>query len=158
MNVLKRLAMMFGFGLAATLATTVPAQAGDWGVSLHGGQWNNGWSVHYQDRDRHYGNGYAYGYRNHGYRPAPVYIPYRPNYYRNDRHVRHDQRRYDRRAPWCRSHRAYHVHSHNSHGYRNSSYGYGDGRYERSDYGSAAYYDRIDEMSYDTSIYYNQRW
>jgi len=170
MNVLTRLALMFGFGVAATLASAVPAQAGDWGVSVNGGGWNNGWSVNYRDRDRHHGygnNGYGYGYGyGSGYRPAPVYyVPYRPAYHRNDRYARYNYRSYDRRAPWCNSHRAYHRHDHNSY---NNSYnnnyrddyddGYGDGRNQRYDYGSADYYDRIDEMSYDTSIYYGRRW
>ena len=44
-------------------------------------------------------------------------------------------------------------------GYNNGySDGYRDGRYERSDYGSASYYDRVEEMAYDTSIYYGRRW
>ena len=43
-------------------------------------------------------------------------------------------------------------------GYNNGySDGYRNGRYERSDYGSAAYYDRVEEMAYDTSIYYGRR-
>ena len=165
MNVLTRLALMIGFGVAATMASAVPAQAGDWGVSVHGGGWNNGWSVNYRDRDRRHGYGYNHAYgHNYGYvyRPAPVYyVPYRPAHYRNDRYARHNYRSYDRRAPWCNSHRAYHRHDHRGHnnGYRNDyRSGYGDGRYDRSDYGSAAYYDRIDEMSYDTSIYYGRRW
>lgn len=162
MNVLTRLALMFGFGVAATLASAVPAQAGDWGVSVHGGNWNNGWSVNYSDRDRHHrGHGYGNGYRSYGYayRPAPVYVapvyvPYRPTYYRNDRYARNNHR-----LPWCRSHRAYHTHVvYNDHGHRDGYRSYGDGRYDRSDYGSASYYDRIDEMSYDTSIYYGRRW
>ena len=41
MNVLTRLALVFGLGVAAMSASTV--QAGDWGVNLHGGSWNNGW-------------------------------------------------------------------------------------------------------------------
>jgi hypothetical protein len=156
MNVFTRMAVLFGLGVAATIASTSTAQAGDWDVSVHGGNWNNGWSVSYHDRDRHHGH---YG---HGYRRAPVYAPYRPNYYRNSRHRDHGYRSYDRRAPWCSHHRVYHVH-HRGGGYSQAysngyADGYRDGRYERSDYGSAAYYDRIEEMAYDTSIYYGRRW
>lgn len=161
MNVLTRLASLIGLGVAATIASTSTAQAGDWGVSLHGGGWNNGWSVSYQDRDRRYGSGY--GYARHGYRPAPVYAPYRPAYYGNSRHRDHDRRSYSRRDPWCSSHRVYHVHHRPAGGYAQGyshgySEGYRDGRYERSDYGSAGYYDRIEEMAYDTSVYYGRRW
>jgi hypothetical protein len=151
MKILTRLAMMIGLGVAATIASTSPASAGDWGVSVHGGGWNNGWAVSYHDRDRHRGYGNGYGYNRH-YRQAPrYYAPYRPYY--APRSYSHSHR-----DPWCRTHRAYHVHGRRD-GYRGSYYqGYRDGRYDRSDYGSSAYYDRIDEMSYDTSYYYGRRW
>ena len=151
---------MVGLGVAAVFASTSTVQAGDWGVSVHGGNWNNGWSVNY--RDHHRGYGYGYGYRDYGHRYAPAYVPYRPAYNRNARYRDYGTRSYNRRDPWCSSHRTYHVHHRNrghvqgySSGYSN---GYRDGRYQRSDYGSAAYYDRVEEMAYDTSIYYGRRW
>ena len=78
MNVLTRLASVVGLGVAAMFASTSTVQAGDWGVSVHGGNWNNGWSVNYRDRDRH---GYGYGHGNRYYGSAP----YRQNYYGNAR-------------------------------------------------------------------------
>ena len=162
MNVLTRLASVVGLGAAAMFASTSTAQAGDWGVSVHGGGWNNGWSVSYHDRDRHRGSGYVY--RDYGRHYAPAYhAPYRPAYVHNSRYRDYGYRSYNRRDPWCASHRVYHVHHRPTggygQGYRNGySDGYRDGRYERSDYGSAAYYDRIEEMAYDTSIYYGRRW
>lgn len=154
MNVLTRLASVVGLGVAAMVASATTAQAGDWGVSVHGGGWNNGWSVNYRDR---HGHGYAYGHRNYGY------APYRQNYYGNSRYRDYGYRSYNRRDPWCSSHRTYHVHHRPAGGYAqgyNNGYsdGYRDGRYERSDYGSASYYDRVEEMAYDTSIYYGRRW
>jgi hypothetical protein len=159
MNVLTRLASVVALGAAAMFASASTAQAGDWGVSIHGGGWNNGWSVNYRDHDRH--RGPVYGYRD--YRRAPAYYaPARPVYHGNSRYRDYGHRSYNRRDPWCSSHRTYHVHHRNggyAQGYRNGySDGYRDGRCERSDYGSAAYYDRIEEMAYDTSIYYGRRW
>jgi hypothetical protein len=156
MNVLTRLASVVGLGVAAMFASASTVQAGDWGVSVHGGSWNNGWSVNYRDRDRH-DHGYAYGHRNY------ARAPYRQNYYGNSRYRDYGYRSYNRRDPWCSSHRTYHVHHRPAGGYAqgyNNGYsdGYRDGRYERSDYGSASYYDRVEEMAYDTSIYYGRRW
>ena len=157
MNVLTRLASVVGLGVAAMFASTSTVQAGDWGVSVHGGNWNNGWSVNYRDRDRHgYGHGYGHGNRYYGS------APYRQNYYGNARYRDYGTRNYNRRDPWCSAHRTYHVHHRNggyAQGYNNGySDGYRNDRYERSDYGSAAYYDRVEEMAYDTSIYYGRRW
>ena len=154
MNVFTRLASVMGLGVAAMIASTSSAQAGDWGVNVHGGHWNNGWSVSYHDRDRYRGPGYVY--RDYGYRHAPAY-------HRNSRYRDYSYRSYNRRDPWCSSHRTYHVHHRPSGGYAQGyhngySDGYRDGRYQRSDYGSAAYYDRVEEMAYDTSIYYGRRW
>ena len=161
MNVLTRLASVIGLGVAAAIASTAPAQAGDWGVNVHGGGWNNGWSVNYRDHDRQHG--YSHGHRNHGYRQAQAFTPYRPGYYGHSRYRDHDRRSYSRRDPWCSAHRVYHVHHRPAGGYAQGysngySDGYRDGSYQRDDYGSAAYYDRVEEMAYDTSIYYGRRW
>ena len=143
MNVLTRLALVVGLGVAAMIASTSTVQAGDWGVSARGGNWNNGWSVNYRDHDR---RNYGYGNRNYGY------TPYRQSYNGNARYRDYGTRNYNRRDPWCSAHRTYHVHHRNggyAQGYNNGySDGYRNGRYERSDYGSAAYYDRVEEMAY----------
>ena len=57
MNFLSRIAAMIGLGVATAMASTTPAQAGDFGVSVHGGNWNNGWSLSYYDNDRYRGHG-----------------------------------------------------------------------------------------------------
>lgn len=160
MNVLTRLASVIGLGVAAAIASTAPARADDWGVSVHGGGWNNGWSVQYRDHDRHHG--YGHGNRYYGGRQPQAFTPYRPGYYAHSRYRDHDRRSYSRRDPWCTMHRVYHVHHRGggyAQGYRNGyADGYRDGSYQHDDYGSAAYYDRIEDMAYDTSIYYGRRW